>query len=229
MAQIWIGADRSGLLPERRDDMDKWKRLESRRLVSDRWLELTADRCLLQNGTVLDPYYVLHDRDWVQVFATNVAGELLVVEQYRYAANTHCMELPGGVVEEHEEAEAAAKRELLEETGFSSTSWDYVGSMFANPARQTNRIHVFTATNAVRSAEPSLDPSEVISVSFMDPARIEEKIRDGVFAQALHIAGFYRGWNHLKLGKAGQPGGAVGGSTLTHLEYQTVDLPWSAR
>ena len=184
--------------------MDKWKRLESRRLVSDEWLELTADRCLLPNGTVLDPYYVLHDRDWVQVFATNPDGQLLVVEQYRYAADTHCMELPGGVVEENEQPEAAAKRELLEETGFSSASWDYVGSMFANPARQTNRIHLFAAVNVIRSADPDLDPSEVIKVSFLNPARIDEQIRACVFSQALHIAGFYRGWNHLKLSKPGE-------------------------
>ena len=109
------------------------------------------------------------------------------------------------MVEENEKPEAAAKRELMEETGFSSASWDYVGSMFANPARQTNRIQLFTAANVIRSADPDLDPSEVIKVSFLNPARIEAQIKTGVFAQALHIAGLYWGWNHLELSKLGEP------------------------
>jgi len=172
--------------------MRPWKKLDSKQLVDDRWLRMTADRCELPNGVVLDPFYVVHERDWAQVFALNSEGLLLVVRQYRYAANTTCVELPGGVVDSGEEPLAAAQRELLEETGYTSVEWERVGSMFANPGRQTNRIHIFLARNVFSTGGQRLEASEDIEHSFVSIAEVEEAIESGEFSQALHIASFYR-------------------------------------
>lgn len=175
-----------------RDNMRPWKTLHSRPVVDDRWLRVTADRCELPNGVVLDPFYVLHEREWVHVFALNPEGLLLVVRQYRYPANTTCLELPGGVVDLGEEPLTAAKRELSEETGYTSAEWACVGSMFANPARQTNRIHIFVARNVMASGRQQLDASEDIQHFFLSIAAVEQAIERGEFSQALHIASYYR-------------------------------------
>ena len=176
--------------------MRPWKKLQSTPVIEDRWLRVTADRCELPNGLVLDPFYVVHEKDWVHVFAANAENQVLVVRQYRYAANVTCLELPGGVIDPGEEPLVAAKRELLEETGYSSTEWELVGSMFANPARQTNRIHIFFARNATVAGRQQLDASEDIEYLLLPIRAIQKSIENGEFSQALHIASYYRCINH---------------------------------
>lgn len=167
-----------------------WKCLSSKPLVSDRWLRLRADRCELPSGVVLDPYYVIEESDWVHIVAIAADGMILTVRQFRYAAGTACTELPGGVIDRGEAALGAAKRELREETGFEAGDWKEVGSTFANPARQTNKLHVFVAKNLKKGSQ-SLDESEDIDFSFMSVSAIKAAIKSGEFSQSLHIASFY--------------------------------------
>jgi 8-oxo-dGTP pyrophosphatase MutT (NUDIX family) len=177
--------------------MRPWKRLASAPVVKNRWLNVTADKCQLPNGTVIEPYFVLHEPEWVHILALNQAVEVLAVCQYRYAADAVCTELPGGVVERDEEPLFAAKRELLEETGYVASSWSYVGSLFANPARQTNRIHLFVAKDLAVSAAQNLDASEEITVKFLSAHAVQAAIDCGEFSQALHVASYYRGTHYL--------------------------------
>jgi len=169
--------------------MKAWRRLSSVSLVNDRWLRLRADECELPNGKTLNPYYVLDENDWVHVFALAPDGKLLTVTQFRYAGNATCLELPGGAVETSEPPLDAARRELLEETGFEATIWTLVASVFANPARQTNRIHLAEELNA--GGAQRLDDSEEIEHQFMDSGAVKVQIAAGVFSQSLHIASFF--------------------------------------
>jgi len=176
--------------------MFAWKKLSSTTIVADRWLCATADRCELPNGAVIEPYYVLHEPDWVHAFAIDMNDRLVVVRQFRYAANVVCTELPGGVVDGGEEPLAAAKRELMEETGYTASAWSYVGSMFANPARQTNRIHTFIARELSPGAQ-QLEATEQLECSLVPLHAMPEAIRVGEFSQALHIASYYRCMQYL--------------------------------
>jgi 8-oxo-dGTP pyrophosphatase MutT (NUDIX family) len=145
--------------------MPPWKILTSRFLVEDRWLRLRADRCELPDGLRIEPYYVMEERDWVHVVAIDGAGDALTVRQYRHAAGVICTEWPGGVVDDGEAPLAAAMRELREETGCVAASWEALGSLFANPARQTNRVHVFLARELQIAGKQMLDDAEAIEVA----------------------------------------------------------------
>lgn len=172
--------------------MKPWRQLSSKLLVQDQWISLRADVCVLSNGSVIEPYYVLEEAEWVHVFAQADNGQLLIVRQYRYAANVVCMELPGGAVDVGETVLDAAKRELREETGYTASDWTYVGHCFANPARQTNRLHLFIARGLLKDGAKALDASEDIVESFATPSEVKGMMARGEFCQALHIASFYR-------------------------------------
>ena len=179
--------------------MKPWKTINSTTLVNDDWLTLSADTCQLPNGQTIAPYYVLHEADWVHVFAQADDGSILTVKQFRYAAKDVCIELPGGVIDEGETPLIAAQRELLEETGYTATHWQSLGTMYANPARQTNTIHLFFATGLRLKSEQQLDVSEDIEFDFLAIPEIQQKIESNEFSQALHIASFYRGLHALTL------------------------------
>ena len=102
--------------------------------------------------------------DWVNVVAFTVEGELLLVEQFRHGIDASTMEIPGGVCDPEEAPDAAARRELLEETGFAPGQWLGLGSCAPNPAIQNNRCHFFLAMGCRPVAALDLDPSEELRV-----------------------------------------------------------------
>ena len=171
--------------------MKPWQIVDSRYLVQDQWMRLRADTCELAAGKTLDPYYVMEERDWVHVVAVGETGDVLTVRQYRHAAGVFCTELPGGIVDEGEMPVAAAMRELKEETGYAAGAWESLGSLFANPARQTNRVHLFLARDLSVAGPQSLDESEEIAFGFLSPSEILRQIREGSFSQSLHVASFF--------------------------------------
>jgi ADP-ribose pyrophosphatase len=172
-------------------NMRPWKTLSSRVVHADNWISLRAEACESADGTVIEPYYVLEEREWVVIFALDENDDLLLVRQYRHAGRVICFELPGGGVEDGETPLDAAIRELREESGCSASEWISAGALFANPARQTNRMYVFLATGLDKTSGANLDESEDIAATFVSNLRVQEMIRTGEFPQALHVAAFY--------------------------------------
>lgn len=170
-----------------------WKILNSQYLVRDRWLTLRADTCETASGVLIDPFYIFEKRDWAHVMALDDRDRILVVRQYRHGSRSITVELPCGIVEESDPSpREAAKRELLEETGCVADEFRAVQPVYANPARQTNRVHCFLARNARKVAEPKLDDTEEIESEFITLSRLFNLIDSGAFSQSLHVASVFQ-------------------------------------
>ena len=128
---------------------------------------------------------VLETPDWVNVVALTAARELIVVRQFRFGSDSITTEIPGGVIDAGEEHGAAARRELREETGFTSERWTYLGAVEPNPAFHTNLCHHWLAEDAVRTHELELDRGEDIVIARLPLAEVPALVRSGAIRHAL--------------------------------------------
>ncbi len=165
-----------------------WTTLGSRTLLDDRWIRLRADHLRTATGEELAPWYVLDYPDWCAVVPLTEDGRLVLVRQWRHAAQCWSLELPGGVIDPTDaDPIAAARRELLEETGFGGGAWRGLFAGAPNPAIQSNRLHVMLATGLRRFAEPTPDPGEAIRVELHDPAALMAALPQGALGQMMHV------------------------------------------
>ena len=172
-----------------------WCIAESRSIVKDRWIDLRADRCLTPTGAEIAPYYVLTYPDWIHVVALTADDRMVLVRQYRHAVGEAVLELPGGVIDVSDrDPEAAARRELGEETGYGAREWRMVGSFYPNPATHTNRVHVALALDAHPAAGPLLDRGEEGLTTLTLPVQeVLAGLAGGLIGQAMHVAAVYLG------------------------------------
>ena len=166
----------------------KWKTLSSAYLFNDLWFKVRKDICESPAGKIIDPYYVYEFPEWVTVFALTEENKVVMVRQYRHACGEVCIELPGGCVDNTDKNfEEAAARELVEETGFAFSSFEYLGKTSANPSTNSNYMHMFLATGGKKVSEQKLDGNEEIVVEFYAIDEVKELLKEKKIIQSMHV------------------------------------------
>src|SRR4051812_9956679 len=159
--------------------IEPWRLLESIYSFSDRWLRLRSDTVRLPGGSTLTPYHVIEAADWVNVVAISEAGCIILVEQYRHAVTRTMLEIPAGHVDAHEAPQAAARRELLEETGYGGGTWHPLGALHPAASRFNNQVHSFLALGVTRQAAPRQEESETLRLHEMPWPQFVAGLRHG--------------------------------------------------
>ncbi len=134
---------------------------------------------------------VLRVPDWVNVIAVTADEQVVLVRQFRFGVWAETLEIPGGMVDPGESAEAAASRELEEETGFQPARLRLLGVSRPNPAIQDNRIHAFLATGCRRLHAGAPEATEDLRVELVPRTSVADLVRQGAINHSLVLAALY--------------------------------------
>ncbi len=176
----------------------KWTVLKSRYAIDDPpWLRLRIDTCRLPNGSLIENFYVYEHATWATIVALTSDRQVVLVRQYRHGIGRVILEFPGGAVDQDEPAPEAARRELLEETGFGGGEWIETGQIVADPATFNNQMHCFLATGVERLRAPRLDATEELEVLLLPLDEVIRLARTSQMPQAMHVSALFFALAHL--------------------------------
>ncbi|RKR85322.1 NUDIX domain-containing protein [Mucilaginibacter gracilis] len=176
-----------------------WKIISSTYIHKGPWATLRKDVCQMPDGRVVPGYFVLEYPNWGNAVAITDEGKILLVRQYRHAAQIVSLELPGGVIEPGEAPEDGIKRELLEETGYSFNDIEQIAVVYANPATGNNHTYCYIAKNGKKTNAQNLDAHEEIVVEEYTIAEVKQLLAENKIAQALHCTNLF--YALMKLGE----------------------------
>ena len=135
---------------------------------------------------------VLETHNWVNIVAFTKDRQLIVVRQFRFGAGDITTEIPGGVMDPGEEHGDTARRELREETGYTSPSWTYLGHVQPNPAFHDNVCHHWLAEDCELTDELELDAGEDVRVDTLPLDQVRADIASGAIRHSLVITALSR-------------------------------------
>ena len=141
----WYRAKREAAQDMTPPRLDPWQVVESRpTFVARPWIDLSCQQVRLPDGRLVDDYYQIKLIDYAAVFARTVDGLVVLERQYKHGIRKVSLTLPGGAINEGEDPLAAARRELLEETGYVADDWRSLGAYVASANYGCGKAHVFS-------------------------------------------------------------------------------------
>ncbi len=184
----------------------EWEELECEHIIKDEWIDFTRVRYRFPDGNEFSPFYRYSRRSYVVIVAQREDGKYICVRQYRQGIRKVTVEFPAGGIETgaktqyerntdevsftrnaDESALEAAKRELLEETGYESDDWHHLITVPSNATVADNYAHVYYAGNCRKVSDLHLDETEFLEPEIYSREEIQKFIDNGKFAQAIHV------------------------------------------
>ncbi len=169
-----------------------WEILEKKKTKDYKIFSIWEERAKNpRNGAIRD-LVILDFPEWISVIPVTAGGDVVMVRQYRHGVNEVLLEIPGGLMDKGDPSpETAARRELREETGYTADAFTLIGSLYPQPAVQSNRYHIFLAENAVKTGDTAFDEGEDLETVLIPLREIPRLIETGEIRHAMVVTAFY--------------------------------------
>lgn len=178
--------------------MQPWHVKNRRYLLEKPWMKLREDHVVLPGGAEMEEFHVVEYPNWAATVCIDTKGQFVFVEQYRHGIGRSSLELPAGVIESQEEPLQAARRELLEETGYYAPNWRFIGKCATDPSNHSNHAFLYLAEDAYLQKKQELDHEEEITVRLYKPEDVRDMILSGEIVHGIHLTALLwassRGW-----------------------------------
>lgn len=169
---------------------DLWERMTASNMIYEgRILNLRVDSVTLPNGQKHSREVIEHEPA-VVIVAENDKGEILLIDQFRYAVNRTMTELPAGIVEKGENPDDAANRELSEETGWRGGEMERIHSFYSSPGFTNETMYMYHATSLTPAKLPH-DEDEFIVPRFATRDEVRRLIMSGDMFDGKTLLGLY--------------------------------------
>lgn len=157
-----------------------YKSIDKKIVFSTEFFKIQESSIEDPHGNITSPWYRFLINDFVIVVPVTESGEVVMVRQYRNGSESLSLELPAGGVDPGESFEEAARRELLEETGYGCSRLAPIGQeMYSNPSTHSNKCQMFLAEGCYKIGEQNLDPFENIEVVTNSFEEVVKSVFDG--------------------------------------------------
>lgn len=171
------------------NDKRLWKTLGSREVyASPPWLRVFDETLELPDGRVLPSYHRVLLPDYSMVFPVCDDKRVLAIQSYRQGPREIVLGFPGGGIDAGETPEAAARRELLEETGYMAERLVSLGAGLTGANIRGAKCHMYLAFGCRAVQKPcsgDLEEQELLSLSRTE---IDAHLRDNRFVILAHAA-----------------------------------------
>jgi ADP-ribose pyrophosphatase len=172
-------------------ELRPWPLIATRDLGSYRVFNLRANQSQDPRSGKVHEFFAIDSVDWVQVLPVTKAGEVIMVRQFRHGIQAITLEIPGGLVDPGLSPEEAARKELLEETGYGAGELIPLGWVHPQPAVFSNRCLAFLAPAVTRERTASPEETEDIEILPVALTEIPALLRQGAITNAMVLITFY--------------------------------------
>lgn len=168
----------------------------SETVYKGRVFKMVRENITLSKGSTFN-IDIIHHPGAAAIVPLSDSNKVVLIYQYRHAVGGCLWEIPAGTLDGNEDPIECAKRELIEETGYSANQWDKLGEIVPVPGYSSERIHLFLARKLIPATQ-NLGKDEMLDVHEIDFDEVIRRIRSGEIQDGKSIAGLMLAYDRIK-------------------------------
>lgn len=165
-----------------------WKLIKRKNVYTSKFVKVYEDEIELPNGTRIDDYTIIEKKDIVMIVATDREGNIIVLDEYKYAIDAVIPTLPAGGLKKDEDPITCALRELKEETGYEFGKAELITTLHDYPTKDLHKVYVVRVKNAKKLSQQNHEATEQITWRLLDKDSLKKEVLSGAWKGTSSVA-----------------------------------------